>query len=103
MGKICYHRTTGMVNAWVRTGELPPYNATTHTEIESDTPPPDGMVWTGSGWVPIPPKTNAEKDEELQAHLESVAGRINKVFATILIQKGICTLAEIRQGYRNIT
>ena len=53
-------------------------------------------------WLGRPPKTDAEKDSELQVHLESVGGRIDKMFATILIQKGVCTQAELRQVYRSL-
>jgi len=102
MGKICIVRTTGRVREWVRNGELTVYDPAIHDVIISDTPPPDGMYWTGAAWAPIPPKTDAEKDSELQAHLDSVGGRIDKMFATILIQKGVCTQAELRQVYRSL-
>ena len=42
----------------------------------------------------------AEKDTELQDHLASISGRIDKMFATVLIQKGVCTMAELRTIYR---
>lgn len=43
---------------------------------------------------------NAAKDADLQAYLDSVGGKVAKTFATVLIQKGVCTMAELRTIYR---
>jgi len=53
-------------------------------------------------WLGRPPKTDAEKDSELQAFLDSAGGRVVKALATVLIQKNVCTLAEIRTAYRSV-
>ncbi len=42
----------------------------------------------------------AEKDGELQAHLDSVAGKIDRAIINVLISKGVFTLAELRTAYR---
>lgn len=44
----------------------------------------------------------AEQDSELQAFLDSRGGRVVKSIATVLIQKGVCTLTEIKAAYRSL-
>lgn len=47
-------------------------------------------------------ETSAEKDGDLQAFLDSTGGKVVKAVVTVLIQKGVCTLADIRSVYRNV-
>ena len=42
------------------------------------------------------------KDDELQVFLESAGGKVVKAMALVLIDKGVCTLAEIRAKYRSL-
>jgi len=102
MGLICLEKGTGRVREWVRHGVPASYDAVVHDLLESEAPPPDGQRWDGTAWVPLPPPTNAEKDGELQAFLDSTGGRVVKALATALIKKGTLTLAEIRAEYRNL-
>jgi len=51
-------------------------------------------------WFGRPPKTDAEKDTDLQAFLDSAGGKALKALATVVIQKNVCTLAEIKTAYR---
>lgn len=75
--------------------------------------PSRNHVWTDA-WAtaPLDPavcwrlKTSAElatsKDTELQDFLDSAGGKVAKALATVLIQKGVCTLAELRTIYRGL-
>ena len=102
MGLICVEKSTGRVREWVRNGPPPTYDQAVHDLLEADAPPPDGTYWDGAAWVALPPKSNAEKDAELQAFLDSAGGKVVKALATALIKKGVVTLAEIRAEYRGL-
>ena len=42
------------------------------------------------------------KDDELQVFLESIDGKVSKALAGMLIDKGICTMMELKQKYRSL-
>lgn len=42
------------------------------------------------------------KDDELQTFLDSVGGKVAKAIAGVLIDKGICTMAELKAKYRSL-
>ena len=46
--------------------------------------------------------SNQAKDDDLQAFLDSTGGKVVKAIALVLIEKGMCTLAEIRAKYRSL-
>lgn len=102
MGMICVERATGRFREWARCGEPPAYDPAVHELLPAEAPPPDGTYWTGTDWTPLPPKTSAEKDGELQAFLDSAGGKALKSLATALMKKGLVTLAEIRTEYRSL-
>lgn len=103
MGKICVEQSTGKLREWVRHGELSQFNPAEHLKLEADQPPPDNTRWDGTAWVPLPPKTVAEKDVALQEFLDSVGGLALKTLVTALVKKGVLTMAEIRAEWRTIT
>lgn len=47
-------------------------------------------------------ETNAERDTELQSFLDSPGGKAVKAIALVLIDKGVCTLADLRTKYRSL-
>ena len=74
---------------------------------------------TLNGWPTMPWPTDAEqaqvvaeyeayvastqcKDDELQVFLDSAGGKVVKAIALVLIDKGVCTLAELRAKYRSL-
>ena len=70
MGMICIDKTTGRFREWARYGTPPTYNPSLHTLLTQDDPPPDGTYWDGAAWMPLPPKTDAEKAAEAQSKLD---------------------------------
>ena len=42
------------------------------------------------------------KDDTLQQFLDSTGGKVAKTIAGVLIDKGICTMAELRAKYRSL-
>jgi len=42
------------------------------------------------------------KDDELQRYLDSVGGRVTKAIAGVLIDKGVCTMNDLRAKYRSM-
>ena len=42
------------------------------------------------------------QDDELQAYLDSLAGKVVKTIATVLIDKGLCTMNDLKQTYRSL-
>lgn len=103
MGTICIERETGRLREWVRHGAPAQYNPAEHMLLEAELPPPDGMRWDGTAWVPLPPRSAAEKDAALQDFLNSTAGLAMQAVVTALVKKGVITLAEIRAEWRTIT
>ena len=72
-----------------------------------------------NGWPTLPWPTDAEqaqyvsdyqsylasnqaKDDDLQTFLDSAGGKVVKAIALVLVDKGVCTLAEIRAKYRSL-
>lgn len=102
MGTLCVEKSTGRFREWVRGGRPSVYDPELHDLLDADAPPPDGTRWDGTAWVPLPPKTDAEKDTDLQAFLDSAGGRGIKAMALVLIDKGVITLAEIRAKHRTL-
>lgn len=47
-------------------------------------------------------ESTTEKNEELQAFLDTAGGKALKSLVTVLIQKSVLTLAEIRTVYRGL-
>ena len=43
------------------------------------------------------------KDDELQTFLDSAGGKAVKAIALVLIDEGVCTLAELKAKYRSLT
>ena len=41
-------------------------------------------------------------DDELQRFLDSAAGRVAKTVASVMVDKGICTMAELKAKYRSL-
>jgi hypothetical protein len=102
MGQICIERATGRVVEWARMESPPSYDPAVHDLLDADAPPPDGMRWDGAAWVPLPPKSAAERDAALQSFLDSPGGSVVKAIVTALVKKGVVTLAEIRAEYRSL-
>ncbi len=44
----------------------------------------------------------ATQDTELQDYLDRVGGKVAKSIVNTLVQKGVCTLADIRTAYRSL-
>lgn len=103
MGKLCIEKSSGRFRDWVRNGLPATYDPLTHDLLDADAPPADGMRWDGTAWVPLPPKTNAEKDGELQAALDAGEGPLLRALIAALIKKGALTLADVRTEYRSLT
>lgn len=102
MGSICIERSTGQVREWVRQGLPSVYDPASHDLLEAEVPPPDDTRWDGTAWVPLPPKSAAEKDAMWQQFLDSPGGVAMKAIALALVKKGVVTLAEIRAEYRSL-
>ena len=102
MGWILITTADGRFKEFSRWALPAQYDSAIHTLLESDTPPPEKTYWTGTAWVPLPPKTDTEKDTELQTFLDSSGGLAIKSIATVLIQKGVLTLADIKTAYRSL-
>lgn len=47
-------------------------------------------------------QTTQCQDDQLQAFLDSPGGKVAKTIAGVLIDKGICTFAELRAKYRSL-
>ena len=43
------------------------------------------------------------KDDELQKFMDSAGGKVAKALAGMLMDKGICTIAELRAKYRSLS
>lgn len=102
MGMLCVEKATGRFLEWVRHGQPSVYDAAQHDLMDADSPPAENTRWNGTAWVPLPPKTDAEKDTDLQAFLDSAGGRVIKALALAAIDKGVITLADIRAKYRTL-
>jgi len=102
MGKICIERATGLVREWARNGIPSSYNDAVHDLLDSDAPPLDDTYWNGTSWAPLPPKTNAQKDTELQQILSTHLGRAVLAGLMVGVDKGLWTMAELRAKYRSL-
>lgn len=46
--------------------------------------------------------TNQAKDDALQVYLDSTGGKVAKAIIGVLVDKGVCTVAEVRAKYRSL-
>lgn len=46
--------------------------------------------------------SNQCKDDELQCYLDSIGGKVAKAITGVLIDKGVCTMTELKQKYRSL-
>lgn len=84
---VCFGQEDGQYN--------PAYAET--TQVRATEPDYDAVL---AEWQARPGPTTADKDAALQAFLDSAGGKVVKALATVLIQKGVCTLMEIKTAYR---
>lgn len=102
MGMICVVKATGQVREWARHGTPPSYDPVQHELLAADAPPDPGTRWDGSTFVPLPAKTTAEKDSQLQIVLDAAGGQVMQALVTALTKKGVISLTEIRAEYRSL-